>query len=777
MAIAEVKYYNGAPALFVDGKPYPPMYATIRTINGEETVIDEEYYKKLGECGIKVFFLICDTEWIKKGAFRLFAEEAQALLRAVPDAYIVARISMHAPPEWCEENPSETITYSDGKKKEADLWTESYRKKYPGGIYSFCSEKWREGAVAALTEIHECIQRSSFADRVIGYFFAAGGTSEWYYLTPMFYDYKVNYGDSGGFKCDQSYPEYQGVYGDFSEAFRKTFSGYLRAKYKTDEALRAAWHDDTVSIDDPRIPDCEARYTLYGVDYDLKYQSSLSNLPPPGIPTNGTNIGQFLDVDKRCDVFDFYRALHKGTADSVIHFAKAVKALDPTKVTGAFYGSSTNTRYYDYAKIGFLREVLECGAVDFLATPSSYENRQPGGFAGQRQVFDTYKLHKALFTVEDDVRTHMENHMWQAAYETYTVDDSVNVMKRDFGRNICEDLQSWWFDQLLGGKRYKHPDLYKLMSRMQDIARESYELDRRKNSEIALIYDDESHHVISEAFNQQLIDVFRNYDSDVVGAPIDRNFHHDMENPDMPDYKLYIFINTIYLSSAEREAIRKKLSKNHATAVFLYGAGIMNPDCTPIFNVKHSDELTGFRLELTDGVWDGKFKVHGEHPIAKGLFDDVYYGAFDRKMKFNSSGYRGKVREIENNLLPLITECDPDAECVATFADSGKNAMSVKECDGFTSIYCGSKYVNNEVVRALATFAGCHIYCDTNDVLYANKSYITFHASSRGEKVIHLPAPARAVELYEGVEYCTNSKEIRFTVKRGQTKMFRLFYN
>ena len=249
-----------------------------------------------------------------------------------------------------------------------------------------------------------------------------------------------------------------------------------------------------------------------------------------------------------------------------------------------------------------------------------------------------------------------------------------------------------------------------------------------------------------------------------------------MENPNMPDYKLYVFINNIYLSTAEREVIKKKLAKNHATALFLYGAGIMNPDKSPIFDLHNAEELTGFKLEMTDGVWDGKFQVFGEHPIAKGLKDDVYYGAFDRKMRFNSSGYRGKVREIENNLLPLITECDPDAECAAFFADSRKSALSIKECDGYTSIYCGSKYVNNEVVRSIAAFAGCHIYCHTNDVLYANKNYLTFHASSGGDKVIYLPANARAVEVYEGVEYCTGASEIRFSIKRGQTKMFRLFY-
>ena len=774
MAIAKVEQYNGAPALIIDGKPYPPMYATIRTINGEEMVIDEEYYKKLGESGIKVYFLICDTEWIKKGAFGLFCEEAEKLLRAVPDAYIVMRISMHAPPEWCEANPDETLTYSDGKKKLANLWTESYRKEYPGGIYSFCSEKWREDASAALTEIHKLVKASPYADRVIGYFFAAGGTSEWYYLTPFFYDEKVTYGDSGGFRCTERHPEYQGVYGDFSPAFMKNFSSYLRAKYKTDEALQAAWHDDEVTIDNPKIPGVDARYTLYGVDYDLKFQTSLANLPAPGIPTNGTNIGQFLNIDQRMDVFDFYRALHKGTADAVIHFSRVVKELDPNMVTGAFFGSSTNTRHYDYGKIGYVEYVLKSGYVDFMATPPGYENRQPGGFAGIRQTFDTYKLHNALFTVEDDARTHMENHTWRAAYEMYTVEDSVNVMKRDFGRNICEDLQSWWFDQILGGRRYKHPELYKLMGRMQKIALESYELDRRKNSEIALIYDEESHHVVSEQMNQQFFDVFRCYECDVVGAPIDRYFHDDMANPAMPDYKLYIFVNCIYLSTEEREIIKKKLAKNHATALFLYGAGIMNPDCSPIFDMKYSEELTGISMEYTDGVYDGKFKVSGEHPIATGLLDDELYGDYKRKMRYNSSGYRGKVREIEHCILPLITADDSTAETVAYFCDSGKPTLSVKDMGDYTAIYSGAKHLDNEVIRSIAAFAGCHIYCDSNDVFYANKNYITFHASKGGEKVIKLPVPMTATEVYEGKVYAENSSEIRFKIKRGETKMFRI---
>ena len=125
-------------------------------------------------------------------------------------------------------------------------------------------------------------------------------------------------------------------------------------------------------------------------------------------------------------------------------------------------------------------------------------------------------------------------------------------------------------------------------------------------------------------------------------------------------------------------------------------------------------------------------------------------------------------------LCPLLCANDDEATVAAYFPDSKKSAVSIKKCNGFTSIYCGAKHVNSDFVRAVAEFAGCHIYCDTNDVLYANKNFITFHAASGGEKVIKLPHNASAFEVYEEKYYSKDSDEIRFNIKRGQTLMFEL---
>ena len=70
--MAEIKDLNGRPAIFIDGKPYPPMMATIRTINDSEVIFDRDYVVNLGKSGVKIFFLICDTIWLKPNAVELF---------------------------------------------------------------------------------------------------------------------------------------------------------------------------------------------------------------------------------------------------------------------------------------------------------------------------------------------------------------------------------------------------------------------------------------------------------------------------------------------------------------------------------------------------------------------------------------------------------------------------------------------------------------------------------------------------------------------------------
>jgi len=476
------------------------------------------------------------------------------------------------------------------------------------------------------------------------------------------------------------------------------------------------------------------------------------------------------------DVYDFYRALHKATADSVIYFGNLVKKrYNGNMLTGSFYGSAACARYFDFSQMGYTYHILKSGVIDFLASPGVYENRQPGGFVGQRQCFDSFALNNRIFVCEDDTRTHHENAFYRNTMEMYDIDDTVNVIKREFARNLTTDIQAWWFDQHIGGGRYKDEDVYKLFVKQQKISKDFYLKDRRKTNEIAFIYDEESYHVVSEETTHQMMELFRNYEIDLIGAPSDRYFHNDMDNPDMPDYKLYVFVNTFYLTDAEREIITKKLKKNNATALFMYGSGCINPDNKNIFGPHNVSEFTGIDTKMSDEVVRGKFRFLKDNDLfTEGLDKYDIYGDFKRKMWANASGDYTRIKTSRVHMYPEFYAEDKNAKTCAYILENGHPALSVKECDGFTSVYCASKYLSSDIVRNIARFAGCHIYTDSDDVLYANKYYVAIHATKSGTKTIKLPQKCKVTEVYENKVYCENSDIIEFNLNRGETKMFEI---
>ena len=162
--MTEIRNLNGRPAIFIDGKPYPPMMATIRTMNNQNDIIfDKDYFENLGNAGVKIYFLICDTVWLKPNAVELFDKEARALLASIPDAYIIPRIGLHPNNNWIKANPDECIRYSDGTSPATYLLTESYETTMPAH-YSLCSQKWREDAGNALKETWNILMSLPYAD-------------------------------------------------------------------------------------------------------------------------------------------------------------------------------------------------------------------------------------------------------------------------------------------------------------------------------------------------------------------------------------------------------------------------------------------------------------------------------------------------------------------------------------------------------------------------------------------------------------------------------------
>ena len=454
MSKAEIKQTDNKTCLFVNDEIFPPMSITIRSME------NSEYLKKLREAGIRIFFVFANSDWmrpgrkddngniIEKSGFETFDDEVNALLKVVPDAYIMVRIGMHPPTDWVDAHPDDVVTYNDNTFKKTTIISEIHEDTFCGH-YFLGSENWRQDGKKALDSFIDRLEKKEYFDRIIGFFFAAGGTSEWYY-TERLIDYSNN------------------RYGDFSKAFKVEFTEFLKNKYETEAALKKAWCDGEASFDNPKIPDIQQSSHI---DIDDKLIENIHNLMTVGHKGGlndkdnaEANIGVLLNANKFQHTADFYSAWNAASAKSVVFFAKCVKERYPEMITGSFYGSMGCTDYYDCGTSSGTLNVLDSGYVDFLAAPGTYNNRMPGEYITQREAQDSFLLRNMLFLCEDDSRTHLDGGATVDCCELYSVRDSIETLKRDFARNICENTYAWWFDQFPNGGRYNCEEILELSS-------------------------------------------------------------------------------------------------------------------------------------------------------------------------------------------------------------------------------------------------------------------------------------------------------------------------
>lgn len=750
MAIAEVLTKNGYPVLTVDGEPLAPMAITVISN------VDREYLRRLGESGIKLFYVLCSMPWTDPQAMEKLIERTDALLDAVPDAYIILRVTLHPSPQWIEANPDQMVTYDNGSGKPLEKISSFYNNgRGMAAMYSLASQKWRDEAGAGLVEFIGLVNQQSFSSRVIGYFLGAGGTSEWYYPHGSV--------DRPQERC-----------ADFSEAFRLNFSSVLREKYATEEALRQAWGMDDIGFDNAPIPDLSSRRFSW---IDEETQNGCVSLPS----ADDTNVGSFLNLDRYQSVADFYRAWHYGTADSIIHFARIVKEQTANQcIAGAFFGGSRS--YVESGNSAGVSRVIDSGVVDFLSCPCHYESRKPGGTNVQRQMQDSMRLRGMIFVSEEDTRTHLADERNRVSMGVHTLADTLTKMKRDFARNICEDTHAWWFDMAGISKKeqgpwYDHPEILALIRRQQQVAQMAYTCDRRKPAQIAFIYDEESMYHVSQNTSEDLIKTFRMMESLRIGVPVDYYNHNDLANPDMPDYKLYVFVNVFNLTEPQRQTVATKVKRNGSVVLWMYAQGFICPDRTPKLSREYISELVEMDMQVDNAACDPRFKlVEPLDPLLNKARTDRIQGYFDRP--FISGGMAGNAQGTTPTTLlsPLFypDQSDTGITVLGRYVDNDKPALVARRFDDWTSVYCGTKTIGSDVLRSLASAAGCHVYCDSDDQLYANNRFVAIHAARAGRKHIHFPVACDPYEVYKMQSYGQGVTIIEVDMAEDETLMFHL---
>lgn len=653
LAEASIQPYRGAPALFANGRPVFPLLM----MTSPKGLVE---LQKLGYEGTHLHTVELEnpTGWvgIDRYDYSGFDRGLKATVEADPSALIIPRVNIFAPEEWMAAHPDEIIDYADPESWNDHGW---------GGPRqaSWASEPWRKDACEALRRLVRHARTSSYARNIIGWHIGSGVYGEWHYSNPM------------------GYP-------DTSKAFVKRYQQWLSKRYP-------------------------------------------SNTPPPRLPTiqerRNARHGLFHDPVQDKWMMDHAEFLHLQGVEVLLAFAAVVKKeSDRKSLVVAFNGYMPDLGINHEADHSGLPLVLRSDDVDILSSPHTYRRRKPGEDASFRGFPGSVRCKGKLWIDEQDDRTSFATNgaEWQKQHtHVKTVAESGEILWRGFAQALAHNAGLWMMDQgamwarKLEAHFYRDKTLVSAIAQMRRIGDESMSKPRTRVSDIAVVCSYRSRYYTVDPTSEQhpTTVLYANALAELwkSGASFDMYQISEIFEPETPQYKAYIFLDTFFMTDEEFNATMKLRTQGKTLLFFVAPAVVSDKDVS----AKRAEELTGMRLHLVKGG-----DVNG----------------------------------------PAMAVCD-EKSCVEGAELYRKGPI----------FFSPNPILPSSVFRFFCKEAGIHVFADTDDVIMVGGGYVAIHASSDGEKTLRSPAPVTWTDERSGTR-TGPALEVRLTLKRGETALYSM---
>ena len=512
---------------------------------------------------------------------------------------------------------------------------------------------------------------------------------------------------------------------DYSSSNVTAFRDYLRKIYPDTAALRKAWNDPQVTFQNAMIP-------------------------PPKVRAAGED-GYFRDALSARWEIDYRPFLSIATSRALLQVARTIHENSASrKLVGAFYGYSTQlagTGALWNNGHNNLVEVLNSPDIDFFCSPTVYDRRR-GGEEGdyQNRYIASLRLHGKLYWDEADMRTHL--HAGTEHYRTATPKETSAVNWRTFGSSLIQGVNVWWF--LIADNAGFHSErIMNEIAQMSKLDRELLDVSKESAAEIAVFCDEKSMLYVSSKGAGREKEYIPKTHTELrrVGAPFDFYMLSDISNAKLRNYKLYIFLNVWHVTPEMREAIHRKLAEKYSAAIWVYAPGYLSPSGNSVETMR---ELTGFTFR--------KFKTTEALPLHPVKATTVQAGG-----RFSLSG-----RKYEFN--PGFAVSSPDAKIWAELG--GEPVVAERETPSGRSFYSLIP-LSAEWIREVCRAMKIHLYCDSGDVLQANRNFLMLHATSAGTKRIILPSRCDVRNLIDG-SLIADVDTITVELASGDTVIYQL---
>lgn len=278
---------------------------------------------------------------------------------------------------------------------------------------------------------------------------------------------------------------------------------------------------------------------------------------------------------------------------------------------------------------------------------------------------------------------------------------------------------------------------------------------RRRSGQVAVVVDPAAPIYIAEsdagwlgtALHDQMRELTR------LGAPFDVYLPADLAHPQFADHKVTLFLNTFYLSDAERRRLDARIKRSGQTAVWLWAPGIIGEEG---ITAEAGQRLCGQKLRLENNATSLRVRiVASDDPLTWGFHVGATFG-------------------LDHAAAPTLTITDKTSVRLGANT-ANKTVFGARRTEAWTSVVCGTPLVPAGLLRNILRAAGCHLYTEAAEaVVLANAASVAVFTPRGGTLTLSLPGVYTVTDALTAAPVAQAASEFTVTLPPNTTGFYTL---
>lgn len=367
--------------------------------------------------------------------------------------------------------------------------------------------------------------------------------------------------------------------------------------------------------------------------------------------------------------------------------------------------------------------LLDDPAFDGVLTPHDYQARGVGGVYEPEGCVDSCVLRGKLFVSEMDTRTWCgKDHYGRAE----NVKEFEAITWRNLATSLTRGFHSYWMD--LHEDWFVDASIHDVIHGQASVLRASIDWRHEEVPGIAMVIDDAAiletdgrAQVLAETIQWELRQGLAR-----CGVPYRVHLLQDLARDDFPAHRVIYFPCLHRIDPARLDLIRRVMNDGR---VIVWGPGSGISEGLRI-GTEAATRATGFEFDLINADYARRTLItEFDHPITRDLSPDTVIGSPTR--------YGPMLFPRDGTMLGRA------------WTKQGRNhaGLAIKSMPGWHSLFTTAAPLPAALWRGIARFAGAHVWCDSGDIVLADRSIVAVHSTKSGPRTLRLPRSCRVTEL------------------------------